>query len=189
MAQRLSSVFNNSYGKCQNIIAEQTQGILAIGQQFDHLNYQSLGQNQLFGGEVDTQQRHDFYGHDDDDNEALQNIASPRTSANSMIANELNEGAQMLPQSVSKSPQVLIQRTQRNFDLADNRKGNIHPEPIHQNLVNKNIESNQLSQDQNTSAPAKVAKPPQVIEPRSLHQPVERQIKYLGLVIEKDEEY
>ena len=95
----------------------------------------------------------------------------------------------MLPQSVSKSPQVLIQRTQRNFDLADNRKGNIHPEPIHQNLVNNNSQSNQPSQDQNTSAPAKVAKPPQVIEPRSLHQPIERQIKYLGLVIEKDEEY
>ena len=70
MAQRLSSVFNNSYGKCQNIIAEQTQGILAIGQQFDHLNYQALGENQLFSGVADNQQRHDFYGHDDDDNEA-----------------------------------------------------------------------------------------------------------------------
>jgi len=60
-----------------------------------------------------------------------------------MIANELNEGAQMLPQSVSKSPQVLIQRTQRNFDLADNRISNIHPEPLHQNLVNSANESNQ----------------------------------------------
>lgn len=106
-----------------------------------------------------------------------------------MIANELNEGAQMLPQSVSKSPQVLIQRTQRNFDLADNRISNIHPEPVHQNLVNSANDSNQASQDQNTPSAPKVARPPTVIEPRSIHQPVERQIKYLGLVIEKDEEY
>ena len=67
-----------------------------------------------------------------------------------MIANELNEGAQMLPQSVSKSPQVLIQRTQRNFDLADNRISNIHPEPLHHNLVTNATESNKPSQDQNT---------------------------------------
>lgn len=32
-------------------------------------------------------------------------------------------------------------------------------------------------------------KPPVVIEPRQMTHQVERQIKYLGLVIEKDDEY
>ena len=70
MAQRLSSVFNSSYGKCQNMIAQQTQDILAIGQQFDNLNYQALGQKQPYFGGAADQQRPDFYGHDDDDYEA-----------------------------------------------------------------------------------------------------------------------
>ena len=54
------------------------------------------------GGESSGLDKPDFYGHDDD--EGIYNMTSPRGSANSMIANELNEGAQHLPQSVSKSP-------------------------------------------------------------------------------------
>lgn len=63
--------------------------------------------------------------------------SEPRGSASSQFANELNEGAQMLPQSVPKSPQVLIQRTQRNFDFNENSNVNINPEPRHQNLVSE----------------------------------------------------
>lgn len=102
-----------------------------------------LGLGQPIFGNLASLQKPNFYGHDDEDYDQQQNIASPRNSANSLIANELNEGAQMLPQSVPKSPQVLIQRTQRNYDLADKKMSNNHLEPLHQNLVNAEAEANE----------------------------------------------
>ena len=166
----------------------QPQDILSMGQHFDHLNYQGSSQGQqIFLGQADTD-KPDFYGHDED--EHGHNMTSPRGSANSMIANELNEGAQLLPQSVSKSPQVLLQRTQKSFDFSENKIANIHPDPLHQNLVNNGNDLVRLQLEKKTASTPKVSnKPPVVIEPRPVTHQVERQIKYLGLVIEKDEEY